>query len=316
MRVLITGSGGFAGTHLAAYLLSLKKFEVFGLARPGSERKNISGVRELPVDILNFESVRTALKKSKPERIFHLAGQASVALSWNNPQDTFKVNVEGTRNLFEAVLAEKLKTRIHVACSAEQYGVSGNKEKRLREDSAFMPLNPYAVSKIAQEFLACQYFLSKKLPVVCTRAFNHFGPGQSEQFVASSFARQFALIELGLKKPQIEVGNLEAVRDFTDVRDVAMAYYLALEKGKPGEVYNVASGKARKVSQILYFYLKRSSVKIRVISKQARTTDLKNLVGDPKKLLKSAGWSARIPFEKTLADLLTYWKGRVVSEKR
>jgi GDP-4-dehydro-6-deoxy-D-mannose reductase len=317
-RVLITGASGFVGQHLSRHLLGLGGIEVFGMRRKSSSQKCVPGVFEFHADILDASSVRKAFRKIKPHRVYHLAGQSSVAESWRDPRKTFRVNVDGTRNLLEAALGEKIAPRIHIAGSAEEYGSQAGNRRLLSELSPLRPVNPYAVSKIAQEFLAVQYALSKKLSIVCTRAFNHFGPGQSDRFVASSFAKQFALIMLGLKKPWIEVGNLKAVRDFTDVRDVVRAYHRVLEKGKSGEVYNVSTGNPREIRDILRFYLRGASVKIKVLSTPARsrTVDASFLVGNARKLQKLTGWRPRIQFEETLCDLLDHWKERILREKK
>ena len=317
-RILVTGASGFVGKHLTQYLLGLRNVEVFGMCRRFSFQKCVPGVREFHADLLSPASLRKAFRKIKPHRVYHLAGKASVAASLKNPRETFRLNVDGTKNLLEAALAEKCLPRIHIAGSAEVYGNTGRAGRLLTENSLLRPINPYAVSKLAQEFLARQYFLSRGLPIVCTRAFIHIGPGQSEHFVASSFARQSALIALGLKNPEMRVGNLKAVRDFTDVRDVARAYYLALEKGRAGQVYNICTGKPRKVEEILRFYLDALSVRIRVFRESDRSpkADVSFLAGNSRKLRELTGWRPRHTFGQTLNDLLVYWTKRIRDEKK
>jgi GDP-4-dehydro-6-deoxy-D-mannose reductase len=221
-------------------------------------------------------------------------------------------------NLLEAVRHTGIKPRILVTCSAEGYGASANKVRFLDESAPFAPLNPYSVSKVAQDLLAHQYFLALGQKVVRTRAFSHTGPGQNDSFVAGSFAKQVALIEAGRQKPVIRVGNLKAIRDFTDVRDVVRAYALALEKGKAGEAYNVCSGKGRRISELLDIYLSESSVKIKVKHDpgRQRAGDIPRLVGNPKKFINATGWKPEIPFEQTLRDVLDYWRERVKRVRR
>lgn len=309
MRVLVTGASGFVGAHLCRHLVS-KKDSVFGLVRAGSRSKTVRGVRPVRGDLLRPSSMRAVLKSVKPDRIYHLAGQASVALSWKKPALTRRVNLEGTRALLEAARREAPRARILVVCSADEYGASARSGGKLAETAPLIPLNPYGKSKKAQDELAALYFKKYGLPIVRTRAFNHFGPGQDERFVVPGFARQVASIEAGRQKPEIEVGNLEAVRDFTDVRDVVRAYRLALEKGKAGEVYNVAGGRGRPVADVLRFYLSASSVKIRVRRDPARlrASDMPYLIGDARKLARATGWKPRIRFETTLRDVLGEWR--------
>lgn len=310
MRVLITGVTGFAGRHLAAYALG-RRAEVYGLVR-GTKKKTLPGVKMLHADLLDPKTLGAAVRKARPERIFHLAGQASVPEAFREPEKTLRTNVEGTRNLLEAALALRRPPKVLVAGSGEEYGPSRRRSK-LREDAPMRPLNPYSLSKVLQDLLGFHYFSRHGLPVLRARAFNHIGPGQSERYSASGFAKQAAAIALGLQKPEIRVGNLKAVRDFTDVRDVARAYWLMLEKGRPGEVYNVSSGKGRSVAEILRYYLRSSSVKIRVVRdpSRMRPSDTPYFVGDASKLRRVTGWKPRIGFERTLADILEDWKERL-----
>ncbi len=300
MRILITGDTGFVGGHLIA-LLKKEGHKIHGLQR------------DLKADIRDANKLQTILKKVKPERIYHLAAQASVAESWKEPKLTFDVNIGGSLNLFNAVHAHSPRARILVVGSAEEYGKSAEKANKISEKAAIRPANPYAVSKAAQSMLAHQFVVSHGLHIVRTRAFNHLGPGQSPLYVSSNFARQVALIEKGMQKPVIEVGYLEALRDFTDVRDVVRAYTLVLEKGKIGEVYNVCRGKARPVRQILEFYLSQSSATIAVKqnASRMRPADLSRLVGDPSRLRAQTGWKPRIAFERTLKDILNYWRQNI-----
>ncbi len=313
MRILITGITGFAGGHLADFLSHKKGLEIYGLARrtrPG-QKKIYS------CDICDTKKLAAVIRQVRPERIFHLAGQASIQKSWEDPKDTFEQNLIGTLNLFEAVRSAKLSPWIQVTGSAHEYGIPKGKVNRIDEATPMNPLSPYAVSKISQDLLANLYAWRFGMKIVRTRAFNHIGPRQSPDFVTASFARQVALIEAGRQEPEILAGNLDSIRDYTDARDVARAYWLSLEKGKAGEVYNIASGKGHNARQILAIYLKLSRVKFKVKLDQARLrpTDSPRLVGDAQKLKRQTGWSLRIPFERSLADILEFWREKIKHEK-
>ena len=311
MRVLITGATGFAGRHLSDFALSKKGVRVYGLVRRASDTLAL-GVVPIRADLLSKKSMLAVLKKTRPDRIYHLAGQSSVARSWKQSKKTFNVNVGGTRALLEAARDIGSRARILVCGSADVYGASARRRGKITEKFPLKPVSPYGVSKLAQDLLGFHYFSTYGLWVVRTRAFNHLGPGQRLSFVAPSFARQIADIASGKQKPEIKVGSLAAVRDFTDVRDVVRAYWLALEKGAAGEVYNVCSGHPRRVSDILEFYLRASSVKIQVSRDRLlmRASDMPRLVGDASKLTRVTRWKPRIRFEKTLRDLLNEVKGR------
>ncbi len=311
MRVLITGATGFVGYHLSVLALSRKGVRVYGLVRRSSD-KLVRGVVPARANLLSKKSMISVLQKTRPDRIYHLAGQASVAHSWKEPKKTFKVNVGGTRALLEAARETGSKARILVCGSADEYGASARARGKITEDFPLKPRSPYGVSKLAQDLLGMHYFSTYGLWIVRTRAFNHLGPGQGLNFVAPSFAKQITDIVSGKQKPEIKVGNLAAVRDFTDVRDVVRAYWLALEKGAVGEVYNVCSGRPRRVSDILRFYLRAASVKIQVNRERSRmrASDIPRLVGDAGKLTRVTRWKPRIRFETTLRDLLNEVKGR------
>ena len=266
-------------------------------------------------DVRDAGRLSKVLKKIGPDRIFHLAALTSVESSWKRPAETLDHNVTGTRSLLESVRKHCPRARVRVAGSAEVYGFC-RRARRLDETAPIRPMNPYAVSKVAQEALAQMYFLSYGLSVLRTRAFNHIGPGQSERFVTSSFARQVARAEAQKQRPVIEVGNLSAVRDFTDVRDVVRAYWLCIERGAPGEVYNVCSGVGRPVAEILRYDLKHSAVRIKVRKnkRRFRAADAPVLVGDPRKLKARTGWKPAIGFERTLGDILEYWRRKAAAE--
>ncbi len=319
MKVLVTGAGGFAGKHLLEFLLSRKGVHVFGALGPRKETdRNLGlfekrGVSFFKCDIRDARCVRDLIRKVKPGRIFHLAGQSSAARSWDLPEDTFAVNVIGTLNLFEAVRRLGLGVWIQVAGSSEQYGLVPRRETPAVETTPLRPLSPYGVSKASQDLLAYQYGRNFGLKIVRTCSFNHTGPGQREDFVVSSFAKQVALIEAGKQEPVIHVGNLEAVRDFMDVRDVVKAYWLSLEKGAPGERYHVASGTGRSLKDVVSFYLKESPVHIKIKKDpvRARAYDVPVMIGNASKFRRKTGWKPAISFEKTLLDVLNHWRDKI-----
>jgi GDP-4-dehydro-6-deoxy-D-mannose reductase len=315
-KVLITGITGFAGSHLSELLLK-KGYQVFGTARPRSKTENIDHLRLkiklFDADILDSHSVYEVVRTAKPDYIFHLAAQSFVPTSWASPANTLETNLIGTVHLFEAVRKLEIKPVIQIACSSEEYGLVKPNEIPVKESNPLRPLSPYAVSKVAMDMLGYQYFQSYQMRIIRTRAFNHTGPRRGESFVSSNFAKQIAEIEKGKKKPVLWVGNLSAKRDFTDVRDIVRGYLLAAQKGDPGEVYNLCSGKARKIEQVLEMLLKLSKTKVKIKKDPARMrpSDLPVLEGDYSKFRDKTGWKPKIPFEKTLEDLLNYWRERV-----
>ena len=318
MRVLITGITGFAGSHLADYILNYHPdVKVYGTVRWRSRMENIHDIQgkiELfEADLKDMVSLQSCLAHVKPDRIFHLAAQSFVPSSWKCPAETFAINAIGQVNLFEAVRSLNLAPRIQVAGSSEEYGQVNADEVPMKETNPLRPLSPYAVSKVAQDFLGYQYYRSYGLRVVRTRGFNHTGPRRGEVFVTSSFAKQIAEIEAGKKEPTIHVGNLEAKRDFTDVRDIVEAYWLSLEKGEDGDVYNIGSGFARSMKEVLETLLSLSkvSVRVEVDPKRLRPSDVPILLSDSSKFMELTGWKPKIPFIQTLSDLLDYWRQRV-----
>lgn len=316
MRVLITGITGFAGSHLAEYLLS-KNCEVFGTVRWRSKTENIEHIKNkitlIECDIRDASSVKKAIKNVLPERIFHLAAQSFVVTSWVVPAETLLTNIIGELNIFEAVRELNINPLIQIACSSEEYGLVEPSEIPIKEENPLRPLSPYAVSKVAQDLLAYQYYKSYNLNIVRTRAFNHSGPRRGDVFVDSNFAKQIAEIEKGKKPPVIEVGNLEAKRDFTDVRDIVRGYWLALEKGDIGDVYNICSGRAYSIREVLQMLLKISKIEVEIKEdkERFRPSDVPILVGDNTKFVKKTGWRPEIPYEQTLLDMLNYWRERI-----
>lgn len=316
MKVLITGITGFVGSHLAEFLLK-KQVTVYGIERWRSKKDNVEHLKGkihlTYCDIRDATAMHEVIFKVKPDRIFHLAAQSFVPTSWLAPAETLTTNILGELNLFEAVRQSGLKPTIQIACSSEEYGVVYPNELPVKETNPLRPLSPYGVSKVGQDLLGYQYFKSYGLKIIRTRAFNHTGPRRGDVFMTSNFARQIAVIEKGLQKPVLRVGNLTPRRDFTDVRDVVRAYWLATEKGKPGEVYNICSGKDYSVEQVLGLLLKmaRKKIKVRQDPKRLRPSDVMRLLGDSTKFRKATGWKPEIPFTQTMEDLLNYWRERV-----
>lgn len=317
MRVLITGITGFAGSHLAEYCLKRGDVEVFGTVRWRSRMDNIDGIEDditlIDCDLRDAVAVRHCLAEVKPDYIFHLAAQSFVPTSWKAPVETMTTNIVGQINLFEAMRELKLPARIQLACSSEEYGMVYENEVPIKETNQLRPLSPYGVSKVAQDLLGYQYHESYGLFIVRTRAFNHTGPRRGDVFVSSNFARQVATIEKGGKPPVIDVGNLEARRDFTDVRDIVKGYWLALEKGEPGEVYNLGTGQDITIQGMLDRLLSFTGLQIETRQDPARMrpSDVMVLRADITRFTGRTGWKPGIPLDRTLEDLLDYWRERV-----
>lgn len=315
-KVLITGITGFAGSHLAELLLK-NNYQVYGTTRPRSSKDNIVQIKDRlklsDADIVDSHSLNNLVSKIKPDYIFHLAAQSFVPTSWASPATTFEVNVIGTVNLFEAVRRARINPKIQIACSSEEYGLVHQSELPVKETNPLRPLSPYAVSKVAMDYLGYQYFRSYEMQIVRTRGFNHTGPRRGDVFATSNFSKQIAEIEKGLKEAVIHVGNLEAKRDFTDARDMVRGYLLAILKCQAGEVYNICSGKAVRIRKILDILLSLSKVKIKIKKdkERIRPSDVPILLGDCSKFQKETGWKPQLPLEKTLKDLLDYWRERV-----
>ncbi|MDD5005794.1 MAG: GDP-mannose 4,6-dehydratase [Candidatus Omnitrophica bacterium] len=317
MKVVITGIAGFVGSHLAEFLLDKNNVNVFGIDRWLSRLDNIQHIKDkiklIECDLTDPFSTNSVIEKIRPDLIFHLAAQSFVPTSWSAPHDTLTTNIIGELNIFEAVRKLRLKTKIQIACSSEEYGMVYKNEVPIKETNPLRPLSPYGVSKVAQDLLGYQYYQSYNMFIVRTRGFNHTGPRRGENFVTSNFAKQIALIEKGSQKPVMEVGNLNAIRDFTDVRDMVKGYWLALEKGKPGEEYNICSGKGIIIKEALKILLKLTNEKISIKKdpRRLRPSDVEILIGDCSKFRKQTGWKPEIPLERTLQDLLDYWRERV-----
>jgi GDP-4-dehydro-6-deoxy-D-mannose reductase len=318
MRILITGITGFAGSHLADYILdSHPDVQVFGLIRWRSRMENVlhiqDRIRLIEADLKDLVSLKKCLAEVKPDRIFHLAAQSFVPTSWRCPAETFTINAIGQINLFEAILSRELSPKIQIAGSSEEYGAVNTDEVPMKESNPLRPLSPYAVSKVAQDLLGWQYYKSYGLNIVRTRGFNHTGPRRGEVFICSNFAKQIVEIEKKKREPVISVGNMEAKRDFTDVRDTVRAYWLSLEKGVAGEVYNIGTGKTYSIHEILEMLLSLAlvDVKIQVDPARLRPSDVPVLLSDSTKFKELTGWTPEIPFRQSLQDLLDYWRERI-----
>jgi GDP-4-dehydro-6-deoxy-D-mannose reductase len=312
VRILVTGAAGFVGSHLRAFLRD-DPVEVFGMDLPGAPLSPEAGGTGIAADMNDPEATRGVIDETTPDRIVHLAGQPSVHRSWAAPGETLHANVLGIVNLLDAARERGLRPDVLVVGSAEEYGLVDPAQVPLAETTPLRPNSPYAVSKVAQAALARLYGPAGGMKVVIVRTFPHTGPGRGAAFAESSFARQIAEIEAGLKPPVLHVGNLDAVRDYSDVRDVVRAYWTLLDVGVGGEAYNVCSGRGWSIREMLDMLLARSRVKVevRVDPERLRPSDIPVLVGDPSKLRAATGWAPRIPLERSLGDLLDDWRARV-----
>ena len=312
-RALVTGIGGFVAGHLAALLLD-RGVSVFGTFRPGREPESLPpSVHLLPASLEDRPALAAAIEAARPDWIFHLAGMSAEPEARRHPEHALAVNLLGTLNLFQALLTTVHRPRVLTTGSAAEYGRVSAAENPISEQQPLRPTSAYGVSKAAMGLLVLQQHGEHGLDVIHVRAFGHTGPGQRDGFAASSFARQIAEAEAGLRPAEIEVGNLSARRDLSDVRDVAAAYVALLESGAPGQVYNVGSGQSVEISHVLDSLISRSAVPMSVISSPAllRPIDMPLLIADAAKLRRATGWAPRIPLEQTLAELLESWRERV-----
>jgi GDP-4-dehydro-6-deoxy-D-mannose reductase len=305
--ILVTGAAGFAGSHLID-LLSESGANIVAWHRPGgSPPREHVGVRWDAVNLLDQAQVQAAVDRARPAVVYHCAGAAHVARAWDSTAPTFETNVRGTHHVLRALERSGIEARVFVPSSALVYASA---EHALAEDHPLRPTNPYGLSKLAQEMLGLRS--NGALHVTIARPFNHIGPRQDPYFVASGFARRIADIEAGRWEPVISVGNLDARRDLMDVRDTVRAYQIILERGQPGRPYNVCSGTAISIRELLEQLIARARVPVAVKVDPARyrPNDTPLLLGDPARLRDELGWSAQIPMERTLDDLLEYWRTR------
>ncbi len=318
--VLITGITGFVGSHLADYILGNNpEVKILGLVRWRSPKDNIKGVlgkvQLSHGDLLDMPSLRTVLSTYRPDVIFHLAAQSYVDFSFRAPMATLEANVIGTANLLESVKELKIESGydpvIHICSSSEVYGQVKEDEVPIKEDNPFRPASPYAVSKVGEDMLGLQYWLSWKIKTIRTRMFTHTGERRGEVFVVSAFAKQIAAIEAGLAPAKVKVGNLESVRTFLDVKDAVKAYWLLVNKCQPGEVYNIGGIETMTVGEMLNRLLKFSKMKdisVEVDPARLRPSDVTLQIPSIDKFASLTGWKPTIKFEKTLEDTLNYWR--------
>lgn len=312
-KVLITGIAGFAGSHLAERLSG--RFEVWGL-HIDANTSNLDGIEGLSLvecDMTDAAHLSSVIERLRPHCVYHLAGQSLPSFSFKHPGETLRTNIFSTLNLFEAVCAIYPETIILNAGSADEYGEVSRDDLPVDETTELRPLNPYAVSKVAQDLLGFQYSRSKGLKVVRARPFNHIGPRQGPSFVASEFAKRIAEIETGGAGDNVlSVGNLDVAKDFIDVRDAVEAYELLVEKGAPGEVYNICSGKATSIRDIAEKLVSFSKEKINIVQdpSKKRPTDTLAIYGDNARL-RALGWAPKRSLDETLKDLLEYWRARL-----
>ncbi len=318
MKALITGTGGFVGRHLAHHLLRNHGFDCVGTTflepdrYPHLSDLAAEGLHLQHVELTDLDSVKKLLKETKPDQIYHLAAQAFVPESFENPWYTLSNNIQSQLNILHSVLELDLDTRVLVVASSEIYGIVKPEEMPIDEDQPLRPTNPYSVSKVTQDMLGLQYYLSHHVDTIRVRPFNQIGPGQSPRFVAPAFASQIAAIEKGDQEPVLSVGNLIAQRDFTDVRDMVNAYQMVMKQGESGEVYNIGSGEAHSIQELLDILLDLTDAPIRVEtdSSRMRPVEVPIITCDYSKINKVTGWKPDITFKQSLADVLDDWRTR------
>lgn len=318
MDILITGITGFVGSHLAEYIVNLNQgHNIHGLCRWRSPKDNLEKIYNrvglVEGDLVDLSVLIRHIKKIKPDLIFHLAAQSYVLTSFDAPLQTLWANVIGTANLLEAVRIAEIDPIIHVCSSSEVYGQVSEADLPIKENCPFRPASPYAVSKVAEDMLAYQYWISHKIRSIRTRMFTHTGPRRGDVFALSFFAKQLAAIELGLRDPVIRVGNLKSVRTFCDVRDAVRAYWLLVNKCKSGEVYNIGGERTMSIGEALNILLSFAKIKVSVeVDKSLlRSSDVTLQVPCIDKFRSQTGWKPEIPLEKTLEDMLAYWRDQL-----
>jgi GDPmannose 4,6-dehydratase len=328
INVLITGVTGMVGSHLTDYLLKNTSWKIYGLCRWRSPLDNVdhllnvankknSRLNFVNADLNDYSSLITCIEKSNPRYIFHLAAQSYPLTSFTEGNMTLNTNIIGTYNLLNAVKQLKINPLIHVCSSSEVFGRVKKENLPIDENCNYHPASPYAISKVGTDLIGRYFYEAFKLKVLVTRMFTHTGPRRGDVFAESSFAKQIAMIESKKIKPIIKVGNLNSLRTFADVRDAVHAYYLLLTKNpKPGEVYNIGGTYSCTIREMLNFLMSLSKVKnIKIIEDPARLRpiDADLQIPNTKKFMNATGWRPRINFQKTMTDLLNYWRKRVQS---
>jgi GDP-4-dehydro-6-deoxy-D-mannose reductase len=311
LRVLITGGTGFVGTHLIQ-LLKSRNYSIAVVASGGGSSAE-GGVEYHELDIRDRDGVYSSVREVNPHQIFHLAGISAIDASWEDPRLTFEVNVLGAYNLFEAAMSQKSAPRILNVSTSQVYAPAAG---MLSEDTVIGPDNPYAASKVMAELLMVQYRRHTAGGIITARSFNHTGPGQAANFVLPSIAKQFVEIELKMRPPRLSLGNIEVMRDFTDVRDTVRAYCMLLDSGRTGEVYNVCSGYAVRLAEVIQVFESVVGIKVTIETspERVRPNEVIHICGDPRKIQRETGWRREIPLEKTIRDLLGYWRTRCGSD--
>jgi GDP-mannose 4,6-dehydratase len=323
-KILITGITGFVGSHLADYLLGLGNIEVHGMCRWRSPKNNIQHCLDKihlhHADLTDLPSLLRVVDNVKPDFIFHLAAQSYVPYSFDAPVSTLEANCLGTCNLLEAIKLFRDKERydpvVHICSSSEVYGQVTEDDIPITEDQPFRPASPYAVSKVCEDMLGLQYWLSYQIKTIRTRMFTHTGPRRGDVFVVSNFAKQIAAIEAGKQDPIIKVGNLNSVRTFADVKDTVKAYWLLMNKCEPGEVYNIGGDTTMTIQDMLKKLLALSTkrtITIQVDPDRLRPSDVTLQIPCIKKFKDVTGWEPKIPFDQTLQDMLDYWRQRAIA---
>lgn len=314
MNILVTGASGFVASHLFRYLLvKYPNANIYGTKRWRSQTPLIKDIGDkikfIEMNLEDQESVERAILAAKPDWVFHLAAQSYVPSSFIAPDQTVMVNATGTRYLLAAVYKHVPNARIQIAGTSEEYGLVSPYEVPIKENNPLRPTSPYGISKVKADLWANYYHRAFGVQSIITRGFNHSGPGRGVVFAESNWCYQASRIKLGKQKPVIEVGNLEAVRDYTDVRDMVAAYVLALEKGISGETYNICSGKGMTMREVLNLIIKIVDIEVNVVTDldRLRPSDVPLLIGSCAKFKADTGWKPKIPFEQTIKDIFDFW---------
>ncbi|MEQ1814162.1 MAG: GDP-mannose 4,6-dehydratase [Candidatus Nitrotoga sp.] len=301
-KLFITGAQGFVGSHAQLAITNPNWQSIFELV-----------CIDIPFDITDRSSLNNVVCQAQPDMVIHLAAQSHVPTSFTDPDTTYQVNFLGTLNLLQALAANNFSGRLLFVGSADTYGLVSETDLPIHEAQPLRPRNPYAVSKVAAEALCYQWSQTGSFEIIMARPFNHIGPGQGENFAVSSFAKQVAEISLNLRAPEIQVGDLNVTRDFTDVRDIVDAYLKLLLSGKSGEIYNVGSGQEHKMSEILAALIRIAgiSAKVNIDAERLRPAEQKRLICDASKLKLQTGWQPRKQINETLHEILQYWMGKL-----